>query len=406
MLKKLLGFSKEPLELDISEAEEKFKEYKQKEMEQLDQKAESLQSDIKEAVEQLKRDLTDLKDFEDSQDRQVINDVVDNIVSDRYELINNLSLPENPEDLYKELNEFITEFEDLKRKEEAVLEEAYLDKELSRSINSLENQRQKLSEFLDGEYRVYDRFEKLKQLSDERKTLLNDKEEIKKEIDQEIHRDQLKTRKQELEEKLRNLKKSQKWKDFKELKERHEKKKMEKNGVISDINTTVNRMERGLKKVIYEAENGELSLDETDVLENLRDKKTSKILENPEETARIVEDVVEILPDNLLNDKQQQKFVEAAEELETLPEKSEKLDELSSEIESLSQKIENHEAVEKEEKLESRIDDLKRQLEDTIDQENKLEEKVEELEYEIKELEKQIKKILDDSLNRDIKFSN
>jgi len=79
-------------------------------------------------------------------------------------MIDDLDFSEEPEELYNQLDKFITEFQSLKRKEAAVLEEAYLQKKISKTVGGLEDQRQRLSEFLETDYRVVTNYNQIKQI--------------------------------------------------------------------------------------------------------------------------------------------------------------------------------------------------------------------------------------------------
>jgi len=182
MLRDLLGLSKEPVELEISEAAETLKTEKQSEIDGAVKKADVIRSDVIEEFEQLESNLEQFREFEDEKDRQVINDVVDNIVSDRLEMIDDLDFSEEPEELYNQLDKFITEFQSLKRKEAAVLEEAYLQKKISKTVGGLEDQRQRLSEFLETDYRVVTNYNQIKQILQTREKILDEIDELEDQI--------------------------------------------------------------------------------------------------------------------------------------------------------------------------------------------------------------------------------
>jgi hypothetical protein len=401
MLRDLLGFSKEPLELEISEAAEKFREGKKRELDAANQKAERIRSDIIDEFEKTEEGLKELKDFEDSKDRQVINDVVDNIISDRIEMIEQLSLPENPEKLYDELDEFIEDFQSLTQKEGAVLEEAYLQKQISRTIGGLENQRERLESFLESEYSTVTNYKELKELLNRRENLLEEIDELQEKIG-ELEVEKLESEISDIEEQLSELENSSEWNEYEEVQDKVKRKNSERKQLISDLKTSLSKMERGLKKLIYQARNGDTSVGSIRVLEKLQNKNTDRLLENPEKTAEALKEAEESLPEDLLNDRQQKKFLKAIEEVEDIPEISEQIDSLESEVEELEKQIENHSVINEKSKLESEKKAIEKQLEDEKSEKQNLEKRFENRKLEAKEIENKIREVMKKSFDRDV----
>lgn len=404
MIRDLLGLSKEPLETEISEAAERFKKEKEDEIDSTQKKANAIRSDVIEELDSLEESLNELKDFEDEKDRQVINDVVDNIITDRIEMIDEFTSSEDPEELYSEIDEFINDFQSLTQKEAAVLEEAYLQKKISRTIGGLENQREQLSEFIETEYKTVTNYEELKQLLNRRESLRNEIESLEEEIEK-LEVEHLTAEVEDIEQKLSDLKNSSKWSDYEYIKSEVDQKTSERKNLISDIKTSLNKMERGLKKLIYQSKNGDASVEEVSVLEKLRDKKIDNILANPEKTVEALEEAKKSLPEDLLNDKQEKKFLESISEVEDLPQKSERIDSLESEAEELEQQIEDHSVIQERDKLESKRRTRQKQLSQERDDRDSLEKKVQDTRSEVEEIENRIRKIMKESFNRNVKIN-
>lgn len=401
MLRDLLGLSKEPIELDLSEAAEKLKQHKASKIGTARKKAEGIRSDVIGEFEDLEEGLEELEDFEDSKDRQVINDVVDNIVSDRQEMMNEFEFSEDPEDLYSDLNRFVNEFKGLTQKEAAVLEEAYLQKQISRTIGGLESQRDRLEDFLDSKYTVVSNYRKLKELVERRENLLDQINDLSDEIDQ-LDIQNIKSEIEGVNVKLSELEKSDEWQKYEFLQDEVEQKRSDKKEIKSDLNTSLNKMERGLKKLIYQAENGDTSIKHVDVLEKLRDKDTGYLLEHPEKTVKALREAEESLPEDLLNDKQQQKFMESISEVKELPDIIDKLESVKSEMKDLRQQVKDHSAPEKRKELTTQRRQLEKELENEKKELQSLEDRLEERESELEKKENRIVEILEESLNREI----
>lgn len=404
MIRDLLGLSKEPLELEISETAETFEEKKSKEIENAKDRAGAIRSNVIQEVEELEESLQEFEEFEDEKDRPVINDVVDNVVSERLEMIDELDLSEDPEELYSELNEFTRNFQSLKQKEAAVLEEAYLGKKLSRTISGLTTQREKLGDFLESEYQVVTNYREVKQLLDRREKLLDEIQKFEGKIE-ELGVDQLESELENVEKKLSELEESQRWQKYEFLKGEIRQKKTEKKKVKSDLKTSLAKMERGLKKLIYQAENGDASVSKIDILEELRDKNTGYLLERPEKTVEAVKEAEESLPEELLNDKQQHKFEESINEIKELPQKSERIRSLDAEIEELEKQVEDHEAVEEKKELESEQKTVRNRLEDKKDRKEHLEKQVTKRESKVDKVETDIREAMNESFDREVKIN-
>lgn len=402
MIRDLLGLSKEPLEAEISEATDRFKKEKEGELDAAEQKAEAIRSDIIREFESLEEGLEELKEFEDEKDRQVINDVVDNIITDRIENIQDFSPPEDPEELYSELDDFITDFQSLTQKEAAVLEEAYLQKKVSKTIGGLEDQRDRLDDFIEADYSTVTKYNELNELLDRRNSLMDKTSEIEGSIEQ-LDVDELTAELNDIEQKLSDLKDSSKWNDYEYLKGEVKQKKSERKKLISDIKTSLSKMERGLKKLIYQSKNGDIYVDKVSLLENLKDKETDHILSNPDKTVEALEEARESLPNDLLNDRQQKKFLESIEEVEDLPQKSDRIKSLKSEAEELEKQIEDHSVIEEKDELESKRRSVQKQLREERDQRDNLKKKVEETKSEVEEIEEQIQEVMEDSFDREVK---
>ena len=110
MIRELLGLTKDPIEEEIGESVDKFREEKGPDIESDRKRADKRRDKIQKEFDNLEKDLKDLSEFEDEKDRQVINDVVDNVIEDRLEKVEDFEFSEDPEKLYSELDDFIEEF--------------------------------------------------------------------------------------------------------------------------------------------------------------------------------------------------------------------------------------------------------------------------------------------------------
>lgn len=398
---------KSDVEIEIEEASDFFREEMQTEIKRAQNKFEEIQSEAQNSLEELDGVLEEMEDHSDYNDRKVVEDVMSNLAFRRRKMIERLELADEPRELQEQLEDFVDDFQDMSQKQDVVIEEAVLPDSFQSSLKSLENCRSRLENFLENDYKAVESQERLENLvSDyERATEEIDNLEEKKEnfeignIAEQI---------EEAESELEELKNSKSWNEYQELIQEIEELKSNKQELDQELGKAVQKMERGLKKLVYEIKNGDVNLETgLEILEDIRDGKKDAIMKRESERVEYaVKEAVETMPEDLLSDTQQNKFEKAASTLENISEYKEDIESIEKEIEELRQEKQNHEALEQEKELEKRIDGLERKKDRQESEKEDTEDQIDRKHSNIQEIEKEIQEILESSFNREVKLQN
>ncbi len=404
MIDKLLSRFREPLETSLEDAEDFFREQRQEELREAEKRFKELEHRLEEDLEELKADLEELEGYDDYKDRTVIEDVVDNISRDRQKLLEELELPGHPEELLDALEELLEDFNDLSRKEAAVIKEANLMNEIQEPMTDIQEVRKELEDFLEDEYKVRKTLEQLEELSGQREQLQLEIEERELELE-DIDRESVDQAIESNEREVENLLDSGEWQDYQGLQEQLEEARRRKKEQEQELGKAVNRMERGMKKLVYQIKNGDIEFEgDVSVLEDIRDGNTGELVEKPGEVVKAAEDATGVLPMDLLDDASHRKFMDGAEFLMGLPSHHQELMEINDRIEELEEKVDNHSAREKKKELEEEREELEQEIAELEKKRNRLEKEIEEKEKKLSDTEQQIKETLTSSFRRRVVF--
>jgi chromosome segregation ATPase len=393
-------FSKEPLQIEKEEdIPEKFREEKQSELGELDEKAEELRKDVIDAVESLEGDLEDLRDFED--DRAVIEDNVSNIVGDRLRILEDFFGPEDIEEFHSELEKVLEEFNELGRKEKAVLDEANLQKEFSDSLKSLTELYEDLDRFIEEDYSLKKKLEELEEKTDRLEELEDEKSGLKEEI-KSIEPESIEERLEEKKREITELEESEIAQEHRDLNERLDELGKEIEGFEKQVSKALSRSGRGLKKMLHEkkihAEREQLK-----ILEDIRDGKSDKLMDrDPEKVSEAAESAEESVKGDFLGKKTRRKLLEGLEKLQKLPEIAQKIEQKEDKIESLEDEIQGHEFQDRMEELRRQKEELERKLSEEEERKNELKEELEGLEEKEDEIRNEILELANEGLERGI----
>jgi len=166
-------------------------------------------------------------------------------------------------------------------------------------------------------------------------------------------------------------------------------------------------MERGLKKLVYRIENTGLEFNgDLKLLKKIRDLKKEKLAEiSSERIEDTVEEAMRSIPEGLVEESQQQKFVEGVETLRDISGLREKIEEHEGKIENLREEIENHEVLDREEELAGEKKELKSELKNEEDRKEELEEKTKRMRKEIEQIKNEIREEAKAVFDREVKFN-
>lgn len=409
MLEKILSiFEKEPVELEsLDNAPEKYREAEQSSIQSAKEGAEGLQENSEEALDELETFLEDLQGYEDEMNRSIVEDVVDNVADDRLKLVREQELSHDPYELKQQLDEIILEFNDIKEKEKAVLDEANLGKELSRAVSDLEKVRDRVETFLETDYSKLETAEELDDLVEEKQEQELELEDTRDELERveeelEVVKEELEDVKQDIDD----LTSSPQWRDYREMEEDLELLEERKEEKEREFAKAASKMERGMKKLVYQFENQDLEFTgDISVLKQIRDGETDELLSR--ETGDItdaLEEATGTLPMDLLKDSVHQKFMDGAQYLMELENWHSDLCRLRKDIEDKREKLDNHPSLEEKEELEKEVEEYEKKLEKMRSEKRRLKKELRDRKAKLEETTRELKQTLREGLGREVGF--
>jgi len=105
------------------------------------------------------------------------------------------------------------------------LKKLTLQKKISKTVGGLEDQRQRLSEFLETDYRVVTNYNQIKQILQTREKILDEIDELEDQI-KKLEVNELELKIDNIEGKLDELKESSDWREYERLKDRVDEKNL------------------------------------------------------------------------------------------------------------------------------------------------------------------------------------
>lgn len=367
ILSSLFDTEEKEKQIHVDDAAELFEKQREKEI----KKARERQEDLREITETILADLKDslklVKSFEDNEDLNIVEDVAESFYIKRKNQMEDLELSEDFKPHIEEFSDFVDDFNDVSRKEGAVLNR--IEKQggsLQSSIESMIEHKEKLQEFQQEETKVLERLEEVEKDLEDIENYRKSLEETENKIDN--LEEQKKKKKEDLkenEEELNRIKDSDEMDELEELEEEIENVEEERDSLESSINQDLCLIERGLKKALYEIENNNADFSgNTEDLRKLLDKKTDSF--DAVDSLREVKELIQ--SKSLLEDRQLEKFDEGVENLSELSERKSQIEELNNNIEDLKSQKREFNVKNKKEELENDIKELEDEIEDLSSQ--------------------------------------
>lgn len=401
LLRKFLDSSKE-LEIEYNVATQFFRDEKETEINSSLERSEELVSATENIIEDLKSGLEGFKDYRDSKRLKAVEDVSENFYKSRMKIIDSFNPSPNPEQHLEDTREFLDEFEDLTRKEAAVMDRVKKDlPELFKAIEQLNSHLAELEEFVEEDYGVVRTEAKLEELTEEVKELENSIEQTGKEkedIDMERTREKIQGKEEELEQ----LMDSEAWEEKKQMEERRKDLKDRRKSLLGDLSKNVSKMERGLKKVVYTVENQGTSFKgDLGKLEKIRNEEFRE-LEEPEKE---LEEALKLVEDKkFIGDRQIQRFREAVESMKEFDSRMGEIHKLEKEIEELKQQSRNLDVRDRKKSIEKEKKVLEEKLDEKEEQKKLLEERLEGHRTEREQKLDDIEKLLNSSTRHEVEL--
>lgn len=399
-------FREDPLRTSYETAVEDLEKRKQEEIKEVRRESERLISETEEAVGFLDEELKRIDEDDRSYDRDVIEDVMNNVMTKRRRDIDDLEIPDDPVELCANLEEFIERFQDMSQKEQAVMNEVRLPDEFYEALENLQTLYGDLEKFLNSEYTLLENYRDLRDAVSERQGNLEAVEDLRTEVES-LKVKELEERKDELTDEIEELKQGPSWEEYEELKQELEDAKGKREKRVQEVSHATSRAERGVKKIVYEAKNGELTVGaDTRVLEDIRDADANELLRESERVEAASKSLKQELPDDVPEGKDREKLKDALDKLVDITEISDEVESLQKRIESLEEEVDKHDAAEKKRQLEEEKSDVQDQLDEEYRKRDELQKRVEKNQETIRELEEEIERLLDESIDGEVKVDD
>lgn len=404
VIDRLLSRFRDPVELgDPSDAAEVFRRERAEELERARDRFSEIREDVDLALADLDQALADLAGYDDAEGRSMIEDVVDNVVRQRRDAIDAVG-GDGPRELKEELDGFVDDFLEMTQKESMVMDAIGEAKQpVFEALDAVKSHRDDLDRFLDTGHAAMERDRDLRSAVDRLEDLRGERDTVAAElagIDIETLRRELDSAEAELDE----LHDGEEWTEYGEVRSDLEDARGDRASVERDVERAMNALERGLKKMVYEVEHGDLSVDaDLDLLKSVRDGETGVALSEPEAVSDAVGAAAEALPPDLLGDRQAEKFRGGARTLADLPDLAEEHGWLDDRVAELEEAVADHPAPAREEELEARVGQLEDRIAARAERRKDLRARREELEDEIAAVEDEIASMLEDALDREVR---
>ncbi len=392
--------------LQPADAVERFEDENTDILTTAEQQANTLRDTISDAVTDVADALHDLKSYDHDNTR--VDDVTTNVAEDRLRILNNFDTSQDPEQLYDAVDSLIEELRAVSRKEQAVLDHVSGPvKEVFRQADALEERKDELGQFLDNEYSVLQARQELDDRMEQWTQLRQDHDQVQQKLDS-IDTDAPRSRIKECDAELDALAEDPEQQQKEELEQEIRELQNERKQLRQDIAGAASDMQRGLKKLLYAARNGDVSLsaDHLQVLETVRDGRVSQEFTTPAaDVADAVTAAVDVVQQVDLGDRQQRKFRNGAEQLQELADIRSRMEKLQARIATKQEELDELTIEERRSKLERKREQARTVLQDRITKRGELEDRLQDIDAEIASVVDRMESLLNTHLHNDISLS-
>ena len=405
-LRETIGMGEPVVIDDFESADNFFLDLNKEKIEKLEERSKSLCGDVEEGVEDLRNDLRDLKDFSDEEDRAVIEDNVENFVDNKLSLLKGLDNFDDVEVMYSSFSDVMEELNSIDDKTEAVLDEANVGSEFSKSLKNLTKLLERTDNFIKSDYQTVKRKKKLEEKVQELKDYSEEKQVLEEEL-AELEQNNLKQRITEKKKSLQELEESSVKDEFNSLKDDLQDREVERSQLLNKIGSSMGKMERGLKKLLHEGKISKISSEESEILRDIRDGEKSKLLQKePGKVEKAAKAVEESTGKNFLQQSTQKKLLDGTKFFLNFSDKKEKLENLQEKTNNLEADIQNHKYLEKKESIQKEVKNLREEQEKILDEKKEIKGKIENAEYSIEQLKSEILELFDQEFNAEVEISS
>ncbi len=392
--------------IEPEEAPEMVKDAYAGQIETAKEHEEELIDETDELLNQLENNLEEVEEYEDVEGIKAAEDIAQSFYNSRKIMIENFNPDKDTESYENALEDFLSEFNDVDRKEKALMERMKTDVVgIAETVQKLGDKLEEIKEFNEkGKKMLYDidNLEKEVNQYNETVNMIGEKKNQVQKQEEEIQ--QLEELLSQKKDELDDLKETEEWEEKEEIEEEIQSVKSDIKDLENKLSSSASNLERGLKKLIYQVENQGMNF--SGKIENLK-----KLKEEGFNDLEPVEDDLEeartkIREEELLSGRQLEEFEDEVENHPEYTSEIEELSELRARKEDLEEELENAEALKKKKKLKNKIQEVKNKIESQQEKLETLEDDLEDLKQEKKSLKSSIKDDTEELMNEPVEFKN
>jgi len=395
---------KEHIVIQPDEAPELARRTRKDEISNIKEREQKLIERTDEIMDNLEKGLEKVGDYEDIEGIKAAEDIAQSFYNSRKIMIENFN-PENSAESYdKELEDFLREFNNMDRKEKALMDRMKDDvigvaeptKQLGEILDDL-------NEFNENQKRVLKDIKALEDRSGQYNEIMNRIGEKRNRIkEKEINIQELEDKIEDKKAHLDEIQTSQEWQKKQELEEEKEDVENKIKNKRRKLNNASSSLKRGLKKLIYQVENQNLdftgNLQQLKYLKNQEYSSLSDIEDGLEEAKNTIRD------EEMLEGRQMQEFSETVENMPDIEKILDEMDRLKSRKEDLENKIKDLEIFKEKRNTKNKIEELDNRKQSRITDSENLKHDISELEDERNRLKEDIRLKTEQIIHEEIKF--
>jgi len=395
---------KEDIVIQPDEAPELARRTRKDELSDIKEREQKLIERTDEIMGNLEKGLEKVGDYEDIEGIKAAEDIAQSFYNSRKIMIENFN-PENSAESYdKELEEFLREFNNMDRKEKALMDRMKDDViGVAEPTKQLGEILEDLNEFNENQKRVVKDIKALEDRSGQYNEIVNRIGEKRNRIKEtEINIQELEDKIEDKKAHLDEIQTSQEWQKKEELEEEKEEVENKIKNKRRKLNNASSSLKRGLKKLIYQVENQNLdftgNLQQLKYLKNQEYSSLSDIEDGLEEAKNTIRD------EEMLEGRQMQEFSETVENMPDVEKSLDEIDRLKSRKEDLENKIKDLEIFKEKRNTKNKIEELDNRKQSRITDSENLKHDISELEDERNRLKEDIRLKTEQIIHEEIKF--
>jgi chromosome segregation ATPase len=390
----LLPEKRDKVEVRLSKVDEFFREENSGKISRTEEKAEKLKSQTEKLRDGLKDNLDDIKDYSDVEDLDVVEDVAESFYRSRKRLLEDFDPSEEIEEHFQDLNEMIEDFNDVSRKQGAVMKRVERNSgQLSGFLEKIIDHRDRISDFLDSEFRILERHRKIRGLSTGIIETENDIQDLEEQLQEKTTED-LEKELEETRESIEELKESDEWERYKELQDEISVLEERIEDRLRELRRDASKLDRGVRKLTYEIRNSDTGFKgDLEKLEKLSDREV-RSLEDP--GPELEEAEQKLRDEEILDDRQMEKFSEGVKKLSDFQERLAEVRELEAQKEELEEELENLEVEDEIQELSEEKKSLEKSIEEVENEREEIKSEIQSLEEEKQEMKTELEAEMND----------